>query len=302
MKYILKIVVLVFIVSSVSAQQIPITSQYMLNDYLLNPAVAGSTEYMPISLSGRDQWTGLEGAPRTQFLSLHSKLGKKMGVGGYVFRDETGIISRQGVQLSYAYHLSLSDKSKLSFSVAGMLFFHDINRAAFDPEDRDDETLNNISVNGMSPDINFGILYYTDKMKVGISAPQLIQNKMYNSDGSVTSLLARHYYFFNEHKIGLGDNFAAIQSFVVKYTQGAPFQFDVNSRLVFKEKIWLGASYRYNAAAVGMIGFSFKNLSLGYAYDYALTDLGNYATGGHEIFLSLKVFKKETEDQPSINF
>ena len=201
MKYIFKIFVLLCIANAVSAQQIPLTSQYMLNDYLLNPAIAGTTEYMPISLSGRDQWTGLNGAPKTQFLSLHSKLGEKMGVGGYVYRDESGIINEQGVQLSYAYHLSLNDKSKLSFSVAGMLFMHDINQAAFDPEDRDDETLNNISINSMSPDINFGILYYTDKVKFGISAPQLIQTKMYNNTGNGVSLLARHYYLYNEHKI-----------------------------------------------------------------------------------------------------
>jgi type IX secretion system PorP/SprF family membrane protein len=298
MKNIVRIIVLVCIANTLSAQQIPLTSQYMFNNYLLNPAEAGATEYIPVSLSVRQQWAGLDGAPETQFFSMHSKLGEKMGVGGYVYRDETGPISEQGLQLSYAYHLSINDKSKISFSLAGLLFFHSINRASLKPEETGDETLSAMKINAMSPDINFGILYYTDKYKVGISSPQLLQNSIYSSNSNDTensSDLARHYYLFGEYSFSISDNIDVVPSTLVKYVSGAPFQGDLNVRGVYQKKYWIGASYRYNNAVVGLLGLNYKKLSFGYAYDFTLTDVNDYSSGGHELFLSYKIFKKEVE-------
>ena len=297
MKNILKLIVFVFIAKAGFSQQIPLTSQYMFNDYLLNPAVAGSKDYLSASLSVRSQWTGLEGAPRTQFFSMHSKLGEKMGVGGFVFNDETGPVSERGIQLSYAYHLSLSDKSKLSFSVAGMLFFHDINRAYLRAEEANDNTLSTMLVKAVSPDINFGMMYYNEKLKIGLSSPQLLQNNIYGGQENGTNLnqLSRHYYLFGEYEINVSDKFDVVPSTLLKYVQGAPMQFDFNVRGVLNKKYWLGVSYRYNNAIAGLIGFNYKKLSFGYAYDYAMTDLNDYSSGGHEIFLSLRLFEKEKE-------
>jgi len=297
MKNILKLIVFVFIAKAGFSQQIPLTSQYMFNDYLLNPAVAGSKDYLSASLSVRSQWTGLEGAPKTQFFSMHSKLGEKMGVGGYVFNDETGPVSERGIQLSYAYHLSISDKSKLSFSLAGMMFFHDINRAYLKAEEANDNALNTMLVKAVSPDINFGMMYYNEKLKIGLSSPQLLQNSIYGEkpSGSNSNQLARHYYLFGEYQFNLSDKVDLVPSMLFKYVQGAPMNFDFNVRGVLNKKYWLGVSYRYNSAIAGLIGFNYKKLSFGYAYDYAMTDLNDYSTGGHEIFLSLRLFEKEKE-------
>jgi len=297
MKNILRLIVFVCFVNTISAQQIPLTSQYMFNNYLLNPAEAGSVDYMPISLSARAQWNGIEGAPKTQFFSAHSKLGQKMGIGGFVYRDETGPINEQGVQLSYAYHLSLNDDAKISFSLAGQLFFHGINRAYLRPDEGDDAALNTLKVNAISPDINFGILYYTDKYKVGLSSPQLLQNSIYSSTEDIDSpKLARHYYLYGEYEFGMNDKIDLVPSTLVKYVAGAPFQFDINVKALYNKKYWIGASYRYNNAVVGMLGLNWKNLSFGYSYDYNLTDIADYSAGAHEIFLTYKLMKKKGEE------
>ena len=293
MKNILKVVVLVCCANFVAAQQIPLTSQYMFNNYLLNPAEAGSLDYISASLSARSQWIGVENAPNTQFFSMQSKLGEKMGVGGYIYKDETGPISEQGLQLSYAYHLQVTDASKISFSLAGLLFSHDINKASFKPEEENDEAINSLKVTSVSPDINFGILYYTDKYKVGISSPQLLQNKIYaNSVERENNKMARHYYLYGEYKFDVNDKISVVPSTLVKYVSGAPFQFDLNARGIYDEKYWFGISYRYSNAIVALAGINYKNLSFGYAYDYTLTDVGSHTIGGHEIFLSLRLFKK----------
>lgn len=281
------------LVGSISAQQIPLTSQYMFNNYLLNPAEAGTLDYISASLSARAQWTGLEGAPNTQFFSLQSKLGKKMGVGGYIYKDATGPISEQGIQLSYAYHLQVTDDAKLSFSVAAMLFSHDINRAVFRPEEGDDNAINSLKVSAVSPDINFGILYYTEKYRVGISAPQLLQNNIYASiTDTNNNNLARHYYLYGEYKFDVNDKIAVVPSTLVKYVSGAPFQFDLSARGIYDEKYWFGLSYRHSNALVVLAGLNYKNLSFGYAYDYTLTDINSHSSGGHEIYLALRMYKK----------
>ena len=297
MKNILRVIVFICFANAASAQQIPLTSQYMFNDYLLNPAIAGSTDYTQVSLSARAQWTGLDGAPKTQFFSAQTKIGEKMGIGGFVYNDETGPIKETGIQLSYAYHLSISDNSKLSFSLAGLFASHYISRASVRPEETGDEALSNLKINASASDINFGILYYSEKYKIGLSSPQLLQNKLYggSSKGENLSKLVRHYNLFGEYQFDINDDFAVVPSTLFKYVQGAPFQVDINARGVYKQKYWLGVSYRYNNAIAAMIGLNYRNLSFGYSYDYTLTDINSYSTGGHEIFLSLKVFKKVEE-------
>ena len=99
--------ILLFLMISVycSAQQLPHYSLYMFNDAVINPAVVGTKDYNRIDLISRSQWSGFEGAPKTQLLSYQRAQGENMGLAGTVFNDVTGPISRTGVQLSYAYNI-----------------------------------------------------------------------------------------------------------------------------------------------------------------------------------------------------
>src|SRR5215211_7809312 len=77
MKRTFAILVCVAAVQSAFAQQRPHYTQYILNNYILNPALTGIENYTDVKISGRDQWAGLQGAPRTMYLSIHAPLGKK---------------------------------------------------------------------------------------------------------------------------------------------------------------------------------------------------------------------------------
>src|SRR5215212_9030511 len=59
------------------AQQKPQYTQYILNNYIINPALTGIENYTDLKISARDQWVGLNGAPRTMYLTIHTALGKK---------------------------------------------------------------------------------------------------------------------------------------------------------------------------------------------------------------------------------
>ena len=293
MKNIIRILVLVFIASGANAQQLPFTSQYMFNDYLINPAVGGSLNYMPIALSIRSQWVGLEGSPKTQFLSAHSKLGRKIGVGGYVFRDEAGPINEQGIQLSYSYHIQTADKTFLAFGLGGMLFNHSIATSKLKFDEPDDIALSNIK-SDVAPDASFGILFYSDIFKIGFSVPQIFQNNLYeNLSSDNQNTLVRHYFLHGEMIFNVSDNFDIAPGMLSKMVPGAPPQFDVNVKGLYQKKYWLGLSYRHSESIVTMIGMEYQQFQIGYSYDITMTDIGDYSSGSHELYLAVIVGKKE---------
>lgn len=296
MKKVLIAISLTFVVTGIYAQQLPFTSQYMFNDYLINPAVGGSLDYMPISLSVRSQWAGLEGSPKTQFFSAHSKLGEKIGVGGYVFNDEAGPIREQGVQFSYSYHLQIGDESNLSFGLGGMLFNHSISTAKLKFDEPDDMALTNLKQSAVSPDASFGILYYSKNYKVGFSVPQIFQNNLYdNLESDNQNTLVRHYFIHGEVAFDVSDNLDIVPGFLTKMVPGSPVQADINVKGVYQKKYWLGISYRHEESVVAMLGLAYKNLQFGYSYDFTMTDIKDYSSGTHELFLSLNAFKKSKE-------
>jgi type IX secretion system PorP/SprF family membrane protein len=302
MKKILITLSIVFMVTGLFAQQIPITSQYMFNDYLLNPAVGGSLDYTSFALSVRSQWSGLEGAPETQFLGGHTKIGNKIGVGGYIFKDETGPISEQGIQLSYSYHFSVGENSNLSFGLGGIIFNHSISTAKLKFDEPDDDALSNIRQKAISPDASFGILYYTKKFKVGLSIPQIFQNKIYDNYTSVNeNNLVRHYLLHGEISFEVNDKIDLVPGALVKAVSGAPMQFDINLKTIYQKKYWIGLSYRYDAAIVGMLGLTYKNIQFGYAYDFIMTDIKDYSSGTHEFHLGLIIGKNETKTVTRFN-
>ena len=109
---------------AVRAQQLPQLSQYNSNDYLYDPAVAGSRPWFEIRSTHRNQWVGIQDAPRTFMLSTTTPIGTNMGVGGYIFTDNVGPSRRTGMQLSYAYHLRITEDIKLGMGLSfGMLQF-----------------------------------------------------------------------------------------------------------------------------------------------------------------------------------
>jgi type IX secretion system PorP/SprF family membrane protein len=79
---------------------------------------------------------------------------------------------------------------------------------------------------------------------------------------------------------------------LTKMVEGAPLQMDISGNFMFNEKITLGVAYRWSAALSAMVGFQVSDgLYIGYGYDRETTNLKNYNTGSHEIFLRYEIFK-----------
>src|SRR3989442_5594794 len=100
------------------AQQDVLLSQYMFNQLLINPAYAGSKDYMMATLLYRNQWVNWDNAPTTQVASLHGPLGvTNFGWGGLLSHDHEGVTDRTDFYLNAAYHIRVSQKLKLGMGL-----------------------------------------------------------------------------------------------------------------------------------------------------------------------------------------
>jgi type IX secretion system PorP/SprF family membrane protein len=274
------------------AQQLPHYSQYMVNDYVMNPAIGGKNNYFVGMSDNRYQWGGITDAPRTYTLSMHGPLKyEHMGVGGQLFTDIVGPTRRTGFYASYAYHVPLSEKLHLSFGLsAGVLQFL-VDAQKITLHDPGDLTLTNSLQSVLTPDFGAGTYLYSDRFWVGVSAMQLQQNKLrffdYMSD--TKSVMNRHFYATAGYRFPVGTDFVIEPSVLLKYVAPVPLQFDVGARAIYKEKFWLGASFRNRDALVAYTGFIYReNLIFGYAYDYSITNLRNYSSGTHELVIGVR--------------
>lgn len=275
---------------SARAQQLPQLSQYNSMDYLYDPAVAGSRPWFEVRSAHRNQWVGIQDAPRTFLLSATTPLGSNMGVGGYVFTDNVGPSRRTGMQLSYAYHLRINDDIKLGMGLSfGMLqFLIDGSKIQF--HDPDEPLMDDQLRGSLMPDATFGLYLYHDKWWFGATAPQLLRNRIWFYDENDQSLseLAAHYYAMGGYRLPIGNDLKLEPSFLLKYVDPVPPKIDLTATLRYKDMVWIGATYRTEDAVSLMVGYWMKKtFQFGYSYDLTTTNLRNYSSGTHEVMLGV---------------
>lgn len=284
------------------AQQLPYYSQYMFNPYLINPAAAGASEFDPIAIGVKNQWIGLENAPRTQMISGNTLINSRTAAGGLIYSDKTGPMSRLGAQASYAYHLPVTQGgAKLSFGISGMIYQTLLDKTSLTTDQPGDLAIQNGNDRAIAPDATFGMYFYNTKYYVGLSIPQLIESKLkYSGSGSAENKLNRHYFFTAGYRYGFKDHYVLEPSFLVKYVNGAPVQYDLNAKLHYKEFIWAGVSYRNQESVIPMLGINYNQISLGFAYDVTLSNLRTHTSGSMEVFFAFNFNRKKKDTTPVI--
>lgn len=283
------------------AQQLPQHSQYMFNDLLYNPAVTGTRDYYQAISNNRYQWIGIVDAPRTYILSVYGPhRGLNMGFGGYIFNDVTGPTSRTGLSACYGYQFKVQDDLNISLGLsAGLLQYRiDATKISFREED---VAVDNQMFTDYVPDANFGVYVYSSKYYGGISANQLFNNriKIYDSRSSSNTRLKTHIYLMGGYKFELGSDFIIEPSALIKYVAPAPVQFELNGKVIYKQDIWAGISYRHADAVAILIGYEFMDqIYFGYSYDIVVTPIRKHSSGTHEILIGAKFSKlKQAEEE-----
>jgi type IX secretion system PorP/SprF family membrane protein len=276
------------------AQYDAMFTQYMYNEMFINPGYTGSREAMSATLLHRQQWMNFPGRPVTTTFSLHGPLCQnKMGLGLSVLNEKIGVLNRNLAYLSYAYRIKTGDNGRLALGLAGGIH-NQANRFPDLKTSRDGSIDPQLAQNANLTAFNFGAgLYFSTKtFYAGLSVPRVIDDRVVFSDGSPSAATgidpsALHYYLTLGKYFDLSRNTAFKAQAMLKSVAGAPIQADINANFLFYQKLWLGAGYRTNAAAVALLGLQITpQLFAGYSYDFDLNGLQTYSGGSHEIVLS----------------
>ncbi len=301
--FILALVVLGLRTENAVAQQDAQYTQYMYNTLSINPAYAGSRGGVSILGLHRSQWVGLDGAPRTQTISIHSPVGesRRVGLGLNIVNDEIFITNETYIDIDFSYTIPTSDRGKLAFGLKGGVHLLDVNYSETNPFQNGDALATdqaNID-NRFSPQVGVGLFYYTDKYYLGLSAPNLLRTEHFddsdNSNNQNTTFLARervNYYLTSGYVFDITQDFKFKPAGLVKLVSGAPLQVDITANALLYDKLTLGLAYRWSAALSGLVGFQVTDgLMLGFAYDRDTTDLDQFNDGSYEVFLRFEIFK-----------
>jgi len=309
---------LVSVGSTVFTQQLPLYSQFFMTRFLINPARAGAYGATSIELTAREQWVGFKGAPSTHALAFQSRLvkksymggmrsarskgaskggGSRVGFGGYIFNDKSGLIDYSGVQGTYAYHVRIK-KSQLSFGVSANIFQFRLDEENIILYDKNDQLLNDNKKVFYFPDAAVGVYYVFPRFYSGISATNLFQSSIkFGNVSFKESQVKRHYYGMCGYNIKLDKKYSVEPSVLIKSDEQFRMQADLNVRGFFMNNYWGGLSYRTSSfnnvdvmdlgAVVFLAGVSIEQFQFGYAFDLNMNSIQKYNYGSHEINLGV---------------
>ncbi len=271
---------------SVFAQQDAQYTQYMYNTVSVNPAYAGSRGHLSAALLYRTQWVGLDGAPQTQTLNVHSPIGYRgVGLGASIIRDRIGPTAEDNFDIDFSYTVYTSNEGRLSFGLkAGLnlldIRFSELNQFTTDPILEDDVD------NRLSPNFGAGVYYHNQKFYAGLSVPRFLETSHFDGESLSTAKEQMNFYFITGYVWDLNSYLKFKPTLLTKVTQGAPLQADLSANFMLSEKFILGAAYRWDAAVSGMLGFNISNkVLIGLAYDRETTELGSatFNNGSFEV-------------------
>ncbi len=285
---------LIFCFYQAEAQQIHQLTQYMVNDFAYNPAIAGNSDELRSKISFRKQWTGIEGSPTTFLISTHGSVlpNKSVGVGGLLYSDITGPTRRTGLQLAYAYQVRFDDDDKnlLGIGIAGNLMQQSLNFSELILKDENDPQIGTGSQSKLGADAHFGIYFRSmddeDRLKyfAGFSANQLFASK-YTFVGDEESFRnERHFYLTGGYNFNISDDFDLQPAVLLKMVKGTNPQAELNLRAWYQQQYWLGLSYRTQDALSILLGLHLENgFNFSYSYDITTSVLNSVSGGTHEI-------------------
>lgn len=301
------------------AQAKPSYTQYILNNFILNPAIAGIENYTDIRCSYRNQWTGINGAPKTGYLTIHMPIGKKdngttatsfekkginprgqeywglyeaapahHGAGLVLLNDKAGYINRWSLYGNYAYHQPVGLKTTLSLGFSAGLSGVSLDRekiffGTMDPNDPAIGYANN-ELSKIKPELGAGLWLYSNRYFVGASVLNVIPGKnRFVLNDRYGATFTPNYFFTAGYRINVYDDFNLIPSFMYQYWQPQLSGLHTNLKLQYRDIFWTGAGYRFSDLISGysaLAGFSVSNtLNMSYSYEVASTSRLRNYTG-----------------------
>jgi type IX secretion system PorP/SprF family membrane protein len=308
-------IVLYFACASLVAQQLPQYNQYIQNNFLLNPALAGIENYADAKMGYRKQWVGLTSSPTTFYATGHLPIGNSdfdtqpatprfahthsqtfdlpephFGAGFVVVKDQVGPLSNFLVNLSGSFHYPISDYWQLSAGLSAGFSQFSINFDQIQLSNSSDPLVAEGKVNVFKPNLNAGLWAYSSEWFAGFSVQQLAAGKLKFQGTSQMweGALIPHYFLTIGRRLELNDDWAFVPSVLFKATTSTPPSFDLNLKIDYQNVFWGGVSYRQKSSFNFFTGIRLKDsFTVGYGYEYPLLILTT--TGSHEVTIGYTI-------------
>ncbi|MDR1357620.1 MAG: type IX secretion system membrane protein PorP/SprF [Tannerellaceae bacterium] len=270
-------------------------SQYFAAMGYYNPGYAGVNGDLNVMGLHRQQWIGMPGAPQTTFINagMPLALGKvSTGIGATLFTETIGLFNNSHVSGQFAYKRGLFGGT-LSIGVELGLTSVSFDGSKVNLGDADgyhtteDEAIPRNKVSGTAFDINAGIYYTHKRFHVGVASTHLSE-PLLDLDENTSTYIGRAYNLTGGYNIQLKNPLFELQPSVFMKTDLQSFRLDVTTRLVYNKMFSGGVSWRGYEAVV-LLGASFGNVEVGYAYDFPTGPLLKASSGSHELAIRYRI-------------
>jgi len=291
LKTVLLLFISIIVQQETTAQLNPMGALYFQNQFLGNPAMAG-TGGLNINMGYRKQWNTIPGSPSTQAITADYGITSKAGLGLSFNNDVSGLFKRTRAVGTYAYHLPLNaNDDKLSFGLSLGIMNERVNTDELSG-DPDDLSIANFNQRDAYLDGDFGMAYTTGKLNIQVALPNLkgilIQNEVRGTIDHPTFFSAISYKI----QTGAGTDLEIEPKAVYRGVNGLNNILDLGANLSYAgNKLNLFGMYHSTQSATYGIGMIYQNIGFSGMYNTSTSALSNYTNGNFEISLKVNLFK-----------
>ncbi len=294
--------------------QDPQLTQFYASPLYTNPAMAGASRKIRLTLNARDQYTALNNNYKTGVMGLDAYLPKiKSGFGIVSMYDVAGDgnLTTTSVSAIYSYNLEINREWAFNAALQGGILQRRYDFSRFVFRDMIDPTRGPVLPTAESkgleqiavPNFAFGGLLYSSRVFIGGAMHNLLEPNMsfYSPDADNEALkLPRKYTLHGGVNIYLNksryEENRVILSPNLLFMQQRNF-YQMNMGCYIKQKsLTIGAWYRQTStngdAAIFMIGFKLPAVRIGYSYDAIISSAKTATVGSHEISLGIEIKPK----------
>lgn len=284
---------LLFGVSAIQAQELSYGYyNYILNQFNLNPALAGINRNVSALLNTKTYQTGFNGAPRNTMFGMHAALNSNQGLGMRILSDKRGGFEVSKYDAVYSYEIKVNEQSDLRFGISAGAIRRMLNANSLPNFELLDQTDPNIA-SGFFDETNFiagvGLIYEYENLQLGFSSPHLVDGSSEISEYMVGSI-AYEYNIENS-------KFSLIPTLIYQNIPHLDNQYDFLLKAEYYEKVWVQGGYKLSQNLNFGVGFDFGAFGVGYSYEMNNTPLNNISRNSNEILITIGFNSKNVKEK-----
>jgi type IX secretion system PorP/SprF family membrane protein len=272
-------------------------SLYRFNPQVISPANAGSTENSEITVMNRQQWIGIEGAPKTIGLTMNLKWGEQKGIGVNVISDQFGPVATTAISADFAYHTNLNSNWRMSGGIRAGVSNMSINYSGIRIVTPTDVVFTGDRSTGFQPNLGWGLRFDKgDQFFVSISQPRILKYDFGSQNTAYKDV--PYYYSMLGTRLKISDQIIIYPSMMFRMAKDVPLSWDINLTARLLSKLDAGISYRNQDSYGFRLGLqATKKIYVGYVYEMPISQISKVSNQTHELALRFFILKDKNNKE-----